>query len=75
MSYYPKLDKINYITTHIRDKVKVVLDLSNCATKKVDHATSADTSDLAAKKGFNALRVQVDRLGINKLVNVSTSLK
>ena len=75
MSYYPELDKINQITTHIRDKVKVVLDLANCATKKVDHATSVDTSDLAAKKGFNALRAQVDKLGINKLVNVSTSLK
>ena len=75
MSYYPELDKINYITTHIRDKVKVALDLSDCATKTVDHATSVDTSDLAAKKGFNALRAQVDKLGINKLVNVSTSLK
>ena len=49
--------------------------MSNCATKKVDHATSVDTSDLAAKKGFNALRAQVDKLSINKLVNVSTSLK
>ena len=28
MSYYPKLD------SHIRDKVKVVLHLSNYATKK-----------------------------------------
>ena len=43
MSYYPEPDG------HIRDKVKVVLDLSNCATKK-DHATNVDTFDLAAKK-------------------------
>ena len=28
MSYYPEPD------SHIRDKVKVVFDLSNCATKK-----------------------------------------
>ena len=37
--------------SHIRDKVKVVLDLSNYATKtKLEHATGVDTSDLAAKK-------------------------
>ena len=45
MSYYPELD------IHIRDKAKVVLDLSNCATKKeLDHAAGVDTPDLAAKK-------------------------
>ena len=34
MSYYPEPD------SHIRDKVKVVLDLSNYATKKeLKHAT------------------------------------
>ena len=41
MSYYPEPD------SHIRDKVKVVLDLSNYATKKeLDHARG----DLATKK-------------------------
>ena len=45
MSYYPELH------SYIRDKVKVVLDLSNCGTKKeLDYATGVDTSDLAAKK-------------------------
>ena len=45
MSYYPEPD------SHIRDNVKVVLDLSNYATKKEwDHATGVDTFDLAAKK-------------------------
>ena len=45
MSYYPEPD------SHIRDKVKVVLDLSNYVTKKeLEHATCIDTSDLAAKK-------------------------
>ena len=45
MSYYPKPD------SHIRDKVNLVLNLSNCAAKKeLDHSTDADTSDLAAKK-------------------------
>ena len=75
MSYYPEPDKISQIITHIRDKVKVVLDLSNCATKKeVDYATSVDTSDLVAKKGFIALKAEVDKLSINKLINVPTSL-
>ena len=69
MSYYPEPD------SHIRDKVKVVLDLSNYATKKeLDHATGFDTSDLAAKKDFMALKAEVDKLDINKLVNIPTSL-
>ena len=69
MSYYPELDN------HIGDKVKVVLDLSNYATKKeLDHATGVDTSDLAAKKDFIALKVEVDKLDINKLTNAPTSL-
>ena len=51
MSYYPEQD------SHIRDKVKVVLDLSNYANKKeLQHATGVDTSDLAAKKYFTALK-------------------
>ena len=40
----------NY-TSHIRDKVRVVLDLSNYSTKKkLEHAAGFQTSDLAAKK-------------------------
>ena len=69
MSYFPKPD------SHIRDKVKLILDLSNYATKKeLDHARRADTSDLAAKKDFIALKSEIDKLDINKLVNVPTSL-
>ena len=50
--------------------------MSNYTTKKeLDHATGADTSDLAAKKDFIALKAEVDKLVINKLVNVPTSLK
>ena len=61
MSYYPEAD------SHTRDKDKVVLDLSNYATNIV-------TSDLAAKKDFIALKAEVDKLDINKHVNVPTSL-
>ena len=49
--------------------------MSNYSTKKeLDHAKGVDTFDLAAKKGFIALNVVVDKLDINKLVNVPTSL-
>ena len=67
MSYYPEPD------SHIRDKVKVVLDLSNYATKKEqDQAPGNDTSDLAAKNDFIALKAKVDKPDIDKLVNVAT---
>ena len=41
MSYYPDPQ------SHIRAKIKVVLDLSHYATKKeLEHAKDPDTSDL-----------------------------
>ena len=44
MSYYPEPD------SHIREKVKVLLDLQNQTTKEeVEHATVIDISDLASK--------------------------
>ena len=43
MSYYRESD------IYIRDKVKIILDLSNRATKKeLEHATGIDISGLAA---------------------------
>ena len=52
MSYYPEPGN------HIRNKVKVVLDLSNYATKKyVEHVTGINISDLAAKKDFIDLKL------------------
>ena len=63
MSYY--LEPVS----HIRDKVKVVLDLSNSTAKnQLEHATDIDTSDLAAKKDLIDLKAEVDKLDINKLV-------
>ena len=60
MNYYQEPD------SRITDKVKVVLDLSNYATKKeLEHTTGIDTSDLAAKKDFIALKAEVDQLDIN----------
>ena len=40
----------------------------------MQHAIGTDTSDLAAKKDFIALKSEVRKLGICKLPNVSTSL-
>ena len=69
MSYYIEPDR------HIRDKVKVVLDLSNYATKKeLDHTIDLETSDLADEKDFIDLKSEVDELDINKLVKVPTNL-
>ena len=69
MSYYPEPD------SHIIDKVKVVLGFSNYATKEeLGHATCTDASDLAAKIYFIALKAEVNKLDINELINVSTSL-
>ena len=61
--------------SHIRGRVKVILDLSNYATnKELDHATDINTSDLAAKKDYIALKAEVDKLDTAKLVNIPTSL-
>ena len=69
MIYYPELE------SHIGDKVKVVLDLSNYVTKKgLNDTTDTDTSNLAAKSDFSALKSEVDKLDVNILVNVLTTL-
>ena len=63
------------LDSNMRDKVKIVLDLTNYATKnELQHATDIDTSDLAARKDFIALKSEVDKLDINRLVNVPSSL-
>ena len=49
--------------SYIRNKVKVVLELKNYASKKeLGHATGVDTSDLAAKKSFVALKALVENV-------------
>ena len=69
MSYYPELK------SHIRDKVKVVLDLSSYSTKKrIRSCYRCWYIDLAAQKDFIALKAEVDKLDINKFVHIPTSL-
>ena len=61
--------------SHIGDKINVVLDLSNYATKKeLHHPAGVGISDLAAKKDFIALKAEIDKLDINKLNDVPTNL-
>ena len=60
MTYYPRR------VSHIGDKIKVVLDLTNYAAKLgLEHATGVDSPDLAVKKVFVALKAEVDQLDIN----------
>ena len=47
--------------SHIRDKVKVVFDLSNYPNKKeLERATDIDTSDITAKKDVIPLKAEVE---------------
>ena len=59
---------------HIRYKVKVVLDMLNYPTKKQNDTTDVDTSNLAAKRNLVALKVVIDKLDLDKLVNDPTDL-
>ena len=65
MSYYSEPD------SHIRDKVIAVLRLSNYATKKkLDHAKHL----IYLLNRFYYFETEVDKLDINKLINVPTNL-
>ena len=69
MIFYPKLG------SYIRDKVKILLDVSNYATKEeLGNATDVDTANLVVKNDFIALKAKSGKLDINKLTNVPTGL-
>ena len=56
MSYYPELDG------YIRDKVNIVLELSNYSTKEeIEHCPGVGTSNLVDKKDFVALKAEIDK--------------
>ena len=72
MSYY---QEPTHPTSHITNRVKIVLDLLNYAIKKeLGLATGVDTSDLTANKHFLASKAEVGKLDIYKLFNVPTRL-
>ena len=49
--------------------------MRNYATeKKVKGASGVDTSNLAVKRDFIALKAEIDKLDITKLVNIPTAL-
>ena len=64
MSCYPEPD------SHIRDKDKVILDLTKHAIRKnyatKNGAMGVDTSSLATKIDFIALKAEVEKLDIKK---------
>ena len=69
MSYYLEPN------SHIRGKVKLVLDLSNYGTKKNQNLLQALIHLIyLRKRDFIALKAEVDKLNINKVTNIPTSL-
>ena len=53
----------------------MVLDLSDYSTKReLKDVTGVDTSNLAAKRDFIALKAEVGKLDINKLVSLPSGL-
>ena len=58
MNYYPEPD------SHMRNKVNIVLYLSNYPTEKKD-ATDVDTSNLATKRCFIALKAEAEKIDVN----------
>ena len=52
--------------SHIRNKVKVVVDLSIYGTmKELNHATGIGACGLVAKTDFVGLKAEIDKLDIN----------
>ena len=49
--------------------------MSNYTTKnELEHATGVDTSNIAAKSDFIVLKVEINKLDTNKLINALTDL-
>ena len=68
MSYYPKPK------SHIREKVKVVLDLSNYATKKeLEHAKDIKLTSVSTS--LNNLKTKAYDLDVGKIKTAPVDLK
>ena len=62
---------LNYKCVIFPNQAVILLDLSNYAIKKqLDQATSVDIFQIAAKNDFIALKAEVDKLYLNKLVSI-----
>ena len=61
MSYFPP-------NSHSKNKIEVKLDLSNYATKfDLKNVAGVNTSQFSKKDGLNYLKLEVDKLDIDKL--------
>ena len=61
MSYYPPYKSSS-------DNIKVELDLTNYATKTdLNNITHVDTSSFASKTNLAALKIEVDKIDVDKL--------
>ena len=68
MSYYPPYKSSS-------NNIKVELDLSNYATKDdVKNITHVDVSSYATKTNLAALKVEVDKINVDKLKTVPDDL-
>ena len=48
--------------------------MNHTTKNQLEHATGVNTTDLAAEKDFIALKVEIEKLDINKYFNVPSSL-
>ena len=66
MSYFPP-------NSHSKNKIEVKLDLSNYATKfDLKNVAGVNTSQFSKKDGLNYLKLEVDKLDIDKLSELDT---
>ena len=56
------------------DILKIKQSNNRLVKEEVEHAAGVYTFNVAAESDFIALEVEVDKLDVNKLVNVPTSL-
>ena len=61
--------------SHFGDSIKVKIDLSNYATKTgIKNISHVDTSSFALKTNLANLKIEVDKLDIEKLVTIPVDL-
>ena len=68
--YFPKP-----FNSHFGDSIKVKIDLSNYATKTdTKNISHVDTSSFALKTNLSSLKIEVDKLDIDKLIPITNDL-
>ena len=67
--YFPKP-----FNSHFGDRIKVKIDLSNYTKKHIKNISHVDTSSFALKTNLASLKIEVDKLDINRLVPIPVDL-